>query len=178
VHNTPLCCAVTAVPAQSRHSSRLVYVAHDSSAQTQRAPIFLERFKSLVPAYLDEQWTPQEGFRSSELAAALADSELEPHIHLPQALEEFYLALGRCEEIMEAYHFFFDPEELVVEEGHLLFLEDEDERWAWGVDVDTLDVPDPLIRRRSNAHERWTDENATVSEFIFDLLEFSFEEEA
>ena len=40
-----------------------------------------------------------------------------------KVLEEFYLALGRCEEIMEAYHFFFDPDELVVEDGHLLFLE-------------------------------------------------------
>lgn len=145
------------------------------------AEMFLDKFRALVPAYLDAKWTPAEGLTVEELRQLIIDSELPDDLkarpRLPQVLEEFYLALGRCEEIMEAYHFFFDPDELVVEDGHLLFLEDEEERWAWGVDVDTLDVPDPLIVRRSNNSGMWNDEGATVSEFIFDLLEFSFEEE-
>ncbi|GAA1824917.1 hypothetical protein [Nesterenkonia flava] len=141
------------------------------------AEIFLERFKQLVPKYLDDKWTPSEGYSPDELAELLADSELPDSSRLPLVLEEFYLALGRCEEIMEAYHFIFDPDELVAEEGHLLFLEDEEERWAWGVDVADLTIPDPLIYRRNNATHEWTGEGATVSEFLFDLLEFSFEED-
>ncbi len=143
--------------------------------------MFLEKFRALVPEYLDEKWTPEEGYTEAELRELIADSELPAELkarqRLPQVLEEFYLALGRCEEIMEAYHFFFDPDELTVEDGHLLFLEDEEERWVWGVDVDSLDVPDPLIARRSSNSGMWNDEGATVSEFVFDLLEFSFEEE-
>jgi hypothetical protein len=145
------------------------------------ADMFLDKFRALVPAYLDEKWTPEEGYTPEELRELIADSELPAELkarpRLPQVLEEFYQALGRCEEIMEAYHFFFDPDELTVEDGHLLFLEDEDERWVWGIDVDTMDVPDPLIVRRSSNSGMWNDEGATVSEFIFDLLEFSFEEE-
>ncbi|GAB3191052.1 hypothetical protein [Nesterenkonia suensis] len=141
------------------------------------AEMLVEKFKDLVPKYLDEKWTPKEGYSPEDLAAALREADLPDDVQLPLVLEEFYRALGRCEELMEAHHFFFDPDELEVEDGHLLFLEDEDERWVWGIPVDILDVPDPLIRRRSNAQGHWNDEDATVSEFILDLLEFSFEED-
>lgn len=140
------------------------------------AEMFLEKFKALVPKYLDDQWTDREGFTTGELKDLLADSELPGSTQLPLVLEELYLALGRCEEILEAYHFIFDPDELVTEEGYLLFLEDEEEHWVWGVEVADLKVPDPLIHRRNNDKHQWSPEGATVSEFLFDLLEFSFEE--
>ncbi|GGE68840.1 hypothetical protein [Nesterenkonia cremea] len=145
-----------------------------TSAETD---MFLEKFKALVPKYLDDQWTAEEGFTAEELQELLADSELPATLRLPLVLEEFYRALGSCEEIMEAYHFFFDPDELVIEDGCLIFLEDEEERWVWGVDTSDLQVPDPLILRRNNDKDEWSEEAATVSEFVFDLLEFSFEEE-
>ena len=141
------------------------------------AEMFVEKFKALVPKYLDDQWSDQEGYSSEELADLLSDSELPDRTQLPLVLEELYRTLGKCEEILEAYHFIFDPDELVTEEGHLLFLEDEEERWAWGVDTADLTVPDPLIHRRNNDKHEWTPEGATVSEFLFDLLEFSFEED-
>lgn len=141
------------------------------------AEMFLETFKKLVPAYLDDQWSDQEGYSRAELEQLLADSELPDHTRLPQVLEEFYMALGKCEEILEAYHFVFDPDELVTEEGYLLFLEDEEERWVWGVEVSDLSVPDPLIHRRNNDKHIWTPEGATVSEFLLDLLDFSFDTE-
>ena len=141
------------------------------------AEMFLDRFKALVPRYLDDEWTSAEGYSRSELAELLADSELPDRTKLPLILEELYLALGQCEEILEAYHFIFDPDELVTEEGYLLFLEDEEERWVWGVETADLNIPDPMIHRRNNDRHEWTAEGATVSEFLFDLLEFSFEED-
>ncbi|WP_300345260.1 hypothetical protein [Nesterenkonia sp.] len=141
------------------------------------AEMFLDRFKALVPKYLDDQWTDAEGYSPEELEELLADSELPDSAQLPLVLQELYLALGRCEEILEAYHFIFDPDELVTEEGYLLFLEDEDERWVWGVEVSDLRIPDPLIHRRNNDKHIWTPEGATVSEFLFDLLDFSFAED-
>jgi hypothetical protein len=141
------------------------------------AEMFLDKFKALVPRYLDDEWTPDEGYSRSELTELLADSELPDRTRLPLILEELYLALGQCEEILEAYHFIFDPDELVTEEGYLLFLEDEDERWVWGVETSDLNIPDPIIHRRNNDKYEWTPEGATVSEFLFDLLEFSFEED-
>lgn len=141
------------------------------------AEMFLEKFQQLVSTHLDDRWSPQEGFTREELDEQLAASALPQGTQLPLVLDEFYRALGRCEEILEAHHFFFDVDELEIEDGHLIFLEDEEETWVWGVPVEDLDVPDPLIRRRSTTDGTWTPEDATVSEFIFDLLEFSFEEE-
>lgn len=149
----------------------------ESHRVSHMAEMFLEKFKALVPQYLDDQWTQREGLSRAELTEQLEDSELPSSTRLPLVLEELYLALGRCEEILEAYHFIFDPDELVTEEGYLLFLEDEDERWVWGVEVTDLKVPDPLIHRRNNDRHVWSAEGATVSEFLFDLLEFSFEED-
>ncbi|RJN31637.1 hypothetical protein [Nesterenkonia natronophila] len=141
------------------------------------AEMFLDKFKALVPRYLDDEWTPGEGYSRSELKELVADSELPERTRLPLILEELYLALGKCEEILEAYHFIFDPDELVTEDGYLLFLEDEEERWVWGVETSDLNIPDPMIHRRNNDKYEWTPEGATVSEFLFDLLEFSFEED-
>lgn len=141
------------------------------------AEMFLEKFKALVPKYLDDQWSQQEGYSAQELAELLADSELPDRAQLPLVLEELYLALGACEEILEAHHFIFDPDELVTEDGYLLFLEDEEERWVWGVHVADVGVPDPLIHRRNNVKHQWTPEGATVSEFLFDLLDYSFPED-
>lgn len=64
--------------------------------------MFLEKFKSLVPKHLDDEWTPEEGFTAEELRGLLADSELPASLRLPLVLEEFYRAVGNCEELMEA----------------------------------------------------------------------------
>ena len=67
-------------------------------------------------------------------------------------LREFYLAVGGCEDIMEAYHYFWDPEELEVDdEGFLMFLEDEEEQFTWGFRIGDLSIPDPIVYRRNNA---------------------------
>ncbi|MDO5493282.1 MAG: hypothetical protein Q4F53_06675 [Nesterenkonia sp.] len=141
------------------------------------AEMFLEKFQQLVTTHLDDHWSPEDGLTREELDARLTASPLPDGFELPLVLDEFHRALGRCEEILEAHHFFFDADELEIEDGHLIFLEDEEETWVWGVPVEDLDVPDPLIRRRSTADGRWTPEDATVSEFVFDLLDFSFEED-
>jgi hypothetical protein len=72
----------------------------------------------------------------------------------------------------------WDPDELEIEDGHLLFMEDEDEAYTWGVRVDSLDVPDPLVQRRSNARGNWMDTEATLSEYLLDYFEWVFEEVA
>jgi hypothetical protein len=135
--------------------------------------IFLEKFRSLVPLYLDEPWQESDGLPLDELNEVLAEHPFP----VPLALREFLQALGGCEELMEAYHFFWDPEELEAQDGFLCFLEDEEEQYTWGMKLDQLDVPDPIVWRRNNARGTWTSEDGTFSEFVLDLLDFSFSED-
>lgn len=136
------------------------------------ADMFLEKFRSLVPKYLDDAWNQADGLSSSELTEALAESRVE----IPLVLEEFYRCLGNCEDFMEAYHYFFDPEELEIDGEYLLFLEDEEEKYVWGFKTSQIDVPDPIVYRRNNSRGVWTSEEGTFSEFTLDMFSWVFEE--
>ena len=82
--------------------------------------MFLEKFRALVPKYLEDEWQEEDGLPEEDLDKALAEHQFT----VPLVLREFYLALGGCEDLMEAYHYFWDPEELEVDdEGFLMFLE-------------------------------------------------------
>ncbi len=135
--------------------------------------IFLDRFRALVPKYLEDNWREEDGIPEPELDAMLAAHDFR----IPLVLREFYLALGGCEDLMEAFHFFWDPDELEIEDGYLLFLEDEDEKFVWGIREDQLDVPDPIVWRRNNARGDWQSEEGTLSEYVLDMFEWIFEED-
>ncbi|ALQ30074.1 hypothetical protein AA310_12495 [Arthrobacter sp. YC-RL1] len=136
------------------------------------ADMFLEKFRSLVPKYLEDQWNEADGLSAGELADRLAEAKVQ----IPFVLEEFYLALGNNDDFMEAYHYFFDPEELEIEDGYLLFLEDEEEKFVWGFKQSQLEVPDPIVYRRNNAKGNWVSEEGTFSEFTLDMFAWVFEE--
>ncbi|MEB7503755.1 hypothetical protein [Arthrobacter koreensis] len=135
--------------------------------------MFLEKFRALVPKYLEDSWRPDDGLTADELDEMLGEHDFS----IPLVLREFYLSLGNCEDLMEAYHFFWDPDELELEDGFLLFLEDEDEKFTWGFRADQLDVPDPIVWRRNNARGEWQSEEGTFSEYVFDMFEWVFEDD-
>ncbi|MBG0738080.1 hypothetical protein IV500_01350 [Paeniglutamicibacter antarcticus] len=135
--------------------------------------MFLNNFRALVAKYLDEPWLEADGIPLAELDELLAGH----NITVPQVLREFLHAVGGCEDLMEAYYYFWDPEELQIEDGYLLFLEDEDEEFTWGFRAEQLAVPDPIIWRRNNATGAWTSEDGTFSEFVFDMFDWVFSED-
>lgn len=133
---------------------------------------FTQSFRSLIPSYFDQPWQPEDGLSQAELDAALEESGVQ----IPTALADLYLAVGAVEDLMEAYYFVWDPDELEIQDGFLLFMEDEDERYTWGIPVDSLDVPDPLVARRAGAKGGWVPMDATVSEYLLDYYAWVFEE--
>ncbi|WP_309081192.1 hypothetical protein [Zhihengliuella sp.] len=136
------------------------------------AEMFVDKFRSLVPQYLDDQWVSEDGLSTQELDEALEEAGVE----IPLVLREFYLTLGGCEDLMEAYYYVWDPEELEYDDGYLLFMEDEDEKYTWGLRVDQLDVPDPIVHRRNNRRGTWRSEEGTFSEYMLDMYSWVFDE--
>ena len=149
------------------------------------SPVYLPGFQNLVPALLGEDWAPDDGLPAGEVDRLLDESpaaeQLGGDLVLPAALREFYLALGNYGDLLETEHFFWDPDDLEVRDGFLMFLEDAEETVVWGLPVDNLPLPDPLVWRRSSGAEaedgKWTDEGGTFSEFVMDLLAWTFEDE-
>ncbi|TFH98165.1 hypothetical protein [Micrococcus lylae] len=149
------------------------------------APVYLSGFQKLVPALLGEDWAHDDGLTGAEVDRRLDESpaaeQLGEDLVLPAALREFYLALGNCGDLLETAHFFWDPDDLEVRDGFLMFLEDAEETVVWGLPVDNLPLPDPIVWRRSSGADdedgEWTDEGGTFSEFVTDLLAWTFEDE-
>ena len=134
---------------------------------------------------LGEDWAHDDGLTGAEVDRRLDESpaaeQLGEDLVLPAALREFYLALGNCGDLLETAHFFWDPDDLEVRDGFLMFLEDAEETVVWGLPVDNLPLPDPIVWRRSSGADdedgEWTDEGGTFSEFVTDLLAWTFEDE-
>lgn len=148
------------------------------------APVYLPGFQKLVPALLGEDWAHDDGLPTEEVDRLLGESpaaeQLGADLVLPTAVREFYLALGNCGDLLETEHFFWDPDDLEVRDGFLMFLEDAEETVVWGLPVENLPLPDPLVWRRSTGAEaeegEWSDEGGTFSEFVTDLLAWTFED--
>lgn len=148
------------------------------------APVYLPAFQRLVPDLLGDAWAEDDGLAPADVDARLAQSpaaeQLGAGLTIPAALREFYLALGNCGDLMETDHYVWDPEDLEVRDGFLMFLEDADETVVWGLPVDNLALPDPLVWRRSAGADapegQWQDEGGTFSEFLTDLLAWTFED--
>lgn len=147
------------------------------------APVYRPAFQKLVPDLLGEPWQEDDGLTDAEidarLAAAPAAGQLGGELVLPTALREFYRALGNCGDLLETDHYVWDPDDLEVRDGFLMFLEDAGETVVWGLPVENLSLPDPLVHRRSTGAEAeegtWEDEGGTFSEFVTDLLVWTFE---
>ncbi|MFC0581563.1 hypothetical protein [Micrococcoides hystricis] len=136
--------------------------------------MFLEKFASLINTYYEDSWVPADGYTEAELAREVDKARLD--VELPLVLSEFYRALGHCDDFMETTLFFFDPDELEVEDELLLFLEDENERFVWGIAVMDTAVPDPLIYRRTVATGETVPEKSTFSEFVLEHFDWYFEQ--
>lgn len=150
------------------------------------APVYLPGFQQLVPALLGEPWAADDGLDAEQIDRLLDDSpaaeQLGQRPTLPVALREFYLALGNCGDLLETDHYFWDPDDLEVRDGFLMFLEDAEESVVWGLPVDNLPLPDPIVWRRSTGADaedgQWSDEGGTFSELVSDLLAWTFEDPA
>lgn len=122
--------------------------------------------------------------QSSEAANQLQQLGHAPTLQelAPLALQEFYLALG-VSELMETNHFFFDPDELEIRDNMVMFVEDSDETLVWGIPIDQVSLPDPMVYRRTvgadapDGNGDWEASEATVSELIADILTWNYSEE-
>ncbi|MBT1001231.1 hypothetical protein KIH31_01335 [Paenarthrobacter sp. DKR-5] len=132
--------------------------------------IYLEKFRALVPKYLDRPWREEDGLAAGDLDRMLAEHDFT----IPLVMREFYLAVGGCADLMEAYNYFWDPDELEVEDGYLMFLEDGDESVTWGLDAAQLELPDPIVFSRDNEDGEWESEEGTFSEFVLDMFQWVF----
>jgi hypothetical protein len=89
---------------------------------------------------------------------------------LPSALRDYLLLAGGARENRE-HNRLLPPEELAVEDGYLVFMEENQSVVDWGIPLTLARRADPEVWQRVNGDEpEWYSEELRFSEFILKNL--------
>ena len=100
----------------------------------------------------------------------LRRAEQRLRIQLPSALRDFYNVAGSARETCEHNRLYL-PEDLFVEDGHLVFMEENQAVVDWAVTIGARTTSDPEVWQRVNDEDaRWCSEKMTFTEFILKNL--------
>jgi hypothetical protein len=109
---------------------------------------------------------PRDGVREQRLVRA----EKRLGLALPAALRDYYLLAGAAAENRE-HNLLFAPEELIVEEGRLMFMEENQAVVTWGLPLGPGKRADPTVWQRVNSDRpEWYSEELPFSVFVLENL--------
>ena len=108
--------------------------------------------------------------RDGESEAGLRGAERRLRVALPGAMREYYLLAGAARENRE-HNRLYRPSELVIEDEHLLFMEENQSVVHWGFPLSPEKGADPEVWQRTNGDTpEWYSEEMPFSVFIIENL--------
>jgi hypothetical protein len=138
-------------------------------------PSRLERYRDILKRVLERDLSA--GDNTSEETLAQAESRLG--LRLPMAFRECFLVAGNADDANRMHNVLFRPDEFVLEDGFLVFMEENQAVVHWGIPVDHLHEPDPDVWQRVNGLEPvWYSEELPFSSFMIKNLEWQAEFES
>jgi hypothetical protein len=111
------------------------------------------------------------GFSRDEIAAA----EARLNVSLPQALKDYLVVCGATREMMDENYHLYLPDGLRVEDGHLIFCEENQGIEEYGVPLQDLEEPGdfhPRVRAKSVNTKEWRNESGSISAFLLGVGSF------
>lgn len=122
----------------------------------------------LVSTYLGRGRRPADGVCLEEVQ--LAETRLGRS--LPAALRALYLRIGALEELCLVHNVVRRPDELSVEQGYLVFMDENQGVVSWGVPEDDR-AADPDAWQRSNTEPvEWFSEEMTLTGLLRSMLDW------
>lgn len=106
-----------------------------------------------------------DGF--SEADIALAEKKLG--FRLPESLRLYYSLAGKLT-INTVYNRLLSPGEIKIEDGYLLFMEENQEVVTWGIPLTMRENLDPVVWQRDNTSMEWHTESLPFSLFMFEYF--------
>jgi hypothetical protein len=90
---------------------------------------------------------------------------------IPAALREYYRVAGKLDEVNKAHNELHAPDGLAIENGYLVFMDENQAVVSWGIRVVDLSQPDPEVWQRVNSDPpEWYSENMSFSIFMSKML--------
>jgi hypothetical protein len=129
---------------------------------------FWTRYKGLVAA-IYAPLKPEDGYSEG----VIADAEARLNIRLPGLLREFYLLAGRRREINLAHDQLLSPEDLLIEDGFLIFYSENQGVCHWGIALKDIGPYEPPVWRgssRGSAQLGWELDFDHLSNYLQTML--------
>jgi hypothetical protein len=119
---------------------------------------------------LGRELTPGDACPESEVAAA----EARLGLRVPKALRDYYLVAGREDGFNRAHDRLLPPGEWFVDQGHLVFQEENQSAVYWGVEAAPGPPDDPPVFQGVNDDSiRWFREHDSCRVFLTATLHWS-----
>lgn len=101
----------------------------------------------------------------SELEILVVEQRLQRVI--PKSLRYLYLTCGRCIAITEAHNFIRPIEKIEIEDGYLVFMDENQSVVSWGLPLYEQENDNPLVWQRNNNEPiEWFSEDKGLYEFL------------
>jgi hypothetical protein len=118
-------------------------------------------------ATMEELFDAEAGASGYE-RAEIAEAEARIGRALPASLVENYVAFGR-RSFQRAHDRLMAPSRLRIQNGMLLFYEENQQVFHWGVPIDAGDDP-PVMQSVDDSGAEWVDDHDHLSQFLTTML--------
>jgi hypothetical protein len=124
-------------------------------------------FRELAQRFCALALRKTDGVPERELERA----EARLRIAIPTSLRAYYSCAGRFVPFSSAHHRLRPPDELAIEDGYLVYMDENQEVVSWGIGCTGLDESDPIVWQRNNTPPvEWFSENKTFTTLMLDMF--------
>jgi len=135
---------------------------------------YQELYSGLIKKYFGRSPNEKDKIDDTEIAQI----EIKLGIHIPTSLKEYYLICGRLNSLNQAHNRLFEPNKLEIEDGYLIFLDENQSVVSWGFPIEKLEEENPIVWQRNNTPpEEWYSEEKNFPDFLENMLEWYVEAE-
>jgi hypothetical protein len=126
----------------------------------------------IAPRYLGRGFRAADGLG----AAAVDEAQRRLGVRIPASLAYYYQRAGRCATLNALHHQLYAPSELMVEGGHLLFMEENQSVVSWGFRTADCHEDDPTVWQRNNTPpQAWYSEEKPFTQFLISMFDWYVE---
>ena len=133
---------------------------------------YREVIDGFTKKYRQRAVTAEDGVEPEELGIV----EAALGITLPASLRYYYERLGHCAELNQALNIICSPNDLDIDDGYLMIMEDHQESFSWGIKISDLGEPDPIVWQRNNTPPvEWYSEERSFSALMTSMFDYYLE---
>ena len=128
---------------------------------------FRGRFRAIAEPLFGRPLKAEDGYSKAELDSVSARCGYR----LPEALLDFYLVVGRFEQVIEAHNRFYAPDGLIRMDGRLVFCEENQAVVYWGYEEEDGGQTDPpVLQGVDDEPIEWHPEADCCSDFLAGMI--------